>query len=483
MTEPKLSGTSRRGFLKSAGGSAVGAVAIVTLPGVEAGTTQPAWLQEPPAQERELWKQVKKSFSLDPKTLYMNVGTTGSTPTHVLDAHHEYSKKIAQNPLENLGGSLKLRERIASHYGCDTEELVISGNTTDAMCMSLNGLGPNLGSGDAIVTTNHEHPSGTAPMNLLRDRRGVHIVEVDVPVGGKQTVQDYVDLFEAGIKQARKLGKTPKLMVFSAPPYFTGTLLPIRELADLAIREHMYTVVDAAHVSGMFNVSFHDLRVDFMACSGHKWQCGPGGTGIWYVRNQTKSNPLELPRFFPTNSHTYGNDLSETFRDGYFCSAQFAADGGNRYTAEHEPLRLGSVINGHGNPSYPDYAALADVCDFWGAIGYDKIQSYVLGLGRKTKDKVKEIWGEEALYCPCTPGLETALTAFMPGKAFDRTSREASRDFVLKLRERGLVVRNTHVPMPNGEEHNPLRISTHLFHDEDDIDHALATIEELAREV
>jgi selenocysteine lyase/cysteine desulfurase len=290
-----------------------------------------------------------------------------------------------------------------------------------------------------------------------------------------------VDVFDAGIQEARKRGKTPKLMVFSAPPYKTGAMLPIRELADLAIRERMYTVVDAAHVSGMFDVNFHDLGVDFMACSGHKWQCGPGGTGIWYIRNQTESNPLELPRFFPTNTHTYGNDFAEFFRDGYFCSAAYAADGGNRYTAQREPLRMGRIAGSHGIISYPNYATLADVCDFWGAIGYDRIESYVLGLSRKAKDKVKELWGEEALYCPCTPGLESAMTTFVPGKAYDPTDRKAARAFALEVRERGLVVRNTNTAMPNGEHHNPVRISTHLFNDDDDVASAFETMAEVAR--
>ena len=52
--------------------------------------------------------------------------------------------------------SLKFRERIASHYGCDTEELVISGNTTDAMCMSLNGLGAGLGPDDVSLVLVHD---------------------------------------------------------------------------------------------------------------------------------------------------------------------------------------------------------------------------------------------------------------------------------------------------------------------------------------
>ena len=38
--------------------------------------------------------------------------------------------------------------------------------------------------------------------------------------------------------------------------------------------------------------------IDFWGIAGHKWQCGPGGTGILYVRNgRHAANPQPLPRF------------------------------------------------------------------------------------------------------------------------------------------------------------------------------------------
>ena len=94
----------------------------------------------------------------------MNVGTTGSMPKHVLSAYDDNNRLIAKNPRENLGGTTPMREQIAPQFGCNPDEIVISGNTTEGMCMTLNGLTIGMTADDAIITTNHEHPAGTAPL-------------------------------------------------------------------------------------------------------------------------------------------------------------------------------------------------------------------------------------------------------------------------------------------------------------------------------
>lgn len=49
--------------------------------------------------------------------------------------------------------------------------------------------------------------------------------------------------------------------------------------------------------------NYAELGIDFMSGAGHKWQCGPGSTGILIVRNKVRtSNPTPLPPFFPVLS-------------------------------------------------------------------------------------------------------------------------------------------------------------------------------------
>ena len=163
-----------------------------------------------------------------------------------------------------------MRQSLAPQFGANPDEFVISGNTTDGMNMTLHGLVWDRN--DAIITTNHEHPAGIGPMSVIADRYGVGIYEVVLPVGGNHEIEFYVDLFKQQINQARRDGRNPKIIVFSSPLFVTGTMLPIRELADLAISERMYTLCDSAHGTGMLNLDCHALGIDFLAASGHKWQ-------------------------------------------------------------------------------------------------------------------------------------------------------------------------------------------------------------------
>ena len=209
-------GTSRRRFLKGTalGLAGAGGLAALAAPkpararGDDLAERTPAWIDRADhLSDRALFRKVRRAFVLDKNFTYMNVGTTGSMPRHVLRAYRRNNRLIAENPRENLGGTSAMRARIAPQFGCNPDELVISGNTTEGMCMSLNGV--TLEAGDAIITTNHEHPAGIAPLALLRDRRGVAVIPVTLPVGTEQSAFDYVDLFAQAIADARARGLNP----------------------------------------------------------------------------------------------------------------------------------------------------------------------------------------------------------------------------------------------------------------------------------
>jgi isopenicillin-N epimerase len=119
-----------------------------------------------------------------------------------------------------------VRRAIAPGFGCDGDEIVVTHSTTDSISRIFGGL--ELGAGDEVLTTNHEHYGGMAPLALLRDRRGVLIRQVEAPIGNGQRAEDYIDVFAAAV--------TPRTRVlfFSAPTATTGTMLPVRMLARLA---------------------------------------------------------------------------------------------------------------------------------------------------------------------------------------------------------------------------------------------------------
>jgi len=413
----------------------------------------------------KFWVDVKSEFEFEPGLQYMNTGTTGSMPVSVRNNYLKNMEKVTLNPRESFGGVTPMREMLAPQFGANLDEFVISGNTTDGMNMTLHGLVWDRN--DAIITTNHEHVAGIGPMSVVADRYGVGIYEVVLPVGGSYPVEHYVDLFRQQINQARRDGRNPKIIVFSSPTYVTGTMLPIRELADLAISERMYTLCDLAHGTGMLNLNCHELGIDFIAASGHKWQCGPGGTGVWYARSRVdRSNPLPLAAFYPVRG--------QSFRSGNFGGDPQGAGGSRNYD-------IAAYNTPGGNPNYPQLLAFVDSCNLWQQIGRQAIEDRILSMSAYVRSRIVGEWGEQALVSDANPALSCGLTAFLPPGAFDPTDVDGSSNFVNRLREEyGFVIRNTSVAMPDGTPNiRPVRISSHIFHNFRDMELAMDAIVDL----
>jgi selenocysteine lyase/cysteine desulfurase len=326
--------------------------------------------------------------------------------------------------------------------------------------------GLNLAAGDEIVTTNHEHPAVNTPLAILHNRRGVVIRRVAMPIGNRQRAEDYVGLFEAAI--------TPRtrVLLFSAPIFRTGTMLPIRMLAELAQRHGIVSVVDGAHVPGLFAYSYRTLGVDFLAGSGAKWQCGPARTGLLYLRNKVLPayNPNPLPEFWPTIS-----------------SSQAYPDAGlpARTTTSVPSYDIGALLQDQGNPSLAQITGLLTACQLWDRLGRQRIQDYALGLARRLKQRIAERWGIDALYCPVDDTrLHSALTAFNPfATTTDVLDPTKAATFVTRLHdEYHITVRTTIVPVVGAPAaHNPIRVSTHLFHNTHDVDRFVDSAWRLSR--
>ena len=119
-----------------------------------------------------------------------------------------------------------MREEIAPGFGANGDEIVLTTNTTDGMCMSLNGL--DWSAGDEIISTNMEHPGGNGPMAHVAARKGVIIRRALLPVGADAQPQDFLAAFAA------QLTPKTKAICFSHIPYLTGALLPAKALCAWA---------------------------------------------------------------------------------------------------------------------------------------------------------------------------------------------------------------------------------------------------------
>lgn len=400
-----------------------------------------------PENGRSYWNWVKDQFIIDPEVTYMNIGTTGSMPQTVLQNYNDYNILAAQHPRTFEGelgaefGLTALRETLASQFGCDVDEICLSRNTTDGLDAIIYGL--EFEAGDEILITHHEHIGALSPLNVIKDRYGVVLTEVEIPVLDVTDKNQIIKAFR------KKIGRNTKAILFSHITYKTGIRLPAKELCRLARRKGLISIVDGAHAPGMIEIDFHDMGCDFYAAPGHKWQCGPGSTGFLYLRNQGDN----LPTFWTQNSSMY------TFA--------VAPYGNIRGTFD-----IAYSLQYRGQMNIPAQLALMDSCAMWEEIGRDRIEKYVCDLSSYLKQKLADKFGGAGtFFAPDLPEFTTGLTSFNP--FYTITDGDLIKELVNRLQEEtGYQIRYTNFNLYIGDtlQTYALRISTHLFHNKKQID-------------
>ena len=461
----KINGINRRRFIQGSASFAVAAGLGSTIfsSETEAHNWNSGW-KHPPHHDndKKLWRKVRNEFSLNKANTYMNTGTTGSIPNQVLEQYEKNSKIVARSPwdMENKFGDFpyttEMVDDIASSFGADPYEIILSRNTTDGMCTIINGL--QFEPGDVILTTHHEHIAATSPLNVVKQRFGVNVVEVQLPIyTGTETVSedDYIEAFRSALNAHSNV----RLLTFSHITYKTGTKLPAKRLCELAKQYGIPTLIDGAHTFGMLDIDLHDIDCDFYSGSGHKWQCGPGATGILYVRD---------------NANRLSNYWSDRSNPLWFINSSLS-----------EAAYLGTQVQMQyiGNDNYPAKQALADSCKLWDKIGRDKIEKRIFELSRLCKSLLADALPHAYQFSPNDDAFLSGITSFNPFKLTDNERLLELRD---RLRnEYGYIIRTTDFKLykDDTEDSHALRISTHIFNDEDDIRGLVSAIKHLYKKM
>jgi selenocysteine lyase/cysteine desulfurase len=254
-----------------------------------------------------------------------------------------------------------------------------------------------------------EHPAGLATVLRMSARFGVRIVQWGVPVQRAATADEVVE----AVRKRVRPGVT-RAIFFSSPLWPNGQRLPERRIAALAQEAGAITVADGAHYGGMIEPRLDETGIDFWAISGHKWQCGPGGTGILYIRNrQHPANPTPLPRF---------HIIRSSARDIPFDGSRPA------------DFDIGAAMSRYGFPESADWRALGDVCALWDEIGRSRIQAWTHNLADYLRSRIAATFGDDALLQPTVdPQLKSAIVCFNP---FPDARQRCNPDVNIEFRER-----------------------------------------------
>ena len=213
---------------------------------------------------------------------YLNYGAHGPSPRHVVEAangmlaDHEYGSGKSNPYTVAFDFYDEARERIAAFIGADApEEVALTESTTDGIARIACAI--DWKPGDVVVRTDLEHPAGILPWKRL-EREGVEVRVLET-TEGRIDHDAYLD----AVADAR-------LVCFSALTWTHGTVLPVRELVEIARDAGAFTLVDAVQVPGQLPMDVSEWGADAVAAAGHKWPLGPWGAGFLYVDREAATD-------------------------------------------------------------------------------------------------------------------------------------------------------------------------------------------------
>jgi selenocysteine lyase/cysteine desulfurase len=234
------------------------------------------------AQDEAFWVEIQRAFDTDRTLINLNNGGVSPTPTHVLDAMVRDLRFSNELPVYHMWQVLEpriesVRRDLARDFGCDSEELAITRNASEAQETMI--LGIDLQPGDEVVVTNQNYPRMLTTWRQRVRRDGIVLKEISFKVP-PPSQQYLVDQFRAAI--------TPRTRVIEVTHItnLTGQIMPVREIVDLARPLGIQVFVDGAHAYAHFPFRVGELGCEYYGTSLHKWLLSPVGTGFLFVRRE-----------------------------------------------------------------------------------------------------------------------------------------------------------------------------------------------------
>jgi cysteine desulfurase len=172
------------------------------------------------------------------------------------------------------------RGQVASLLGCDPEEVFLTSGGTEANNLAIFGVTARRFLRKHVVTSTVEHPATEEPCAEL-ERQGWNVRRVPVGPTGRVDPSDVAPLVR----------EDTALLTVMLANNETGTIMPIRAIADIARAKGAVVHTDAAQAVGKVPTRVDDLGVDLLSIAGHKLYA-PKGVGALFVRKGTPISPL-----------------------------------------------------------------------------------------------------------------------------------------------------------------------------------------------
>ncbi len=301
------------------------------------------------------WQALRDEFPITRNYNFQNHALVSPLSRRAADAARRYLKAAEETTY--VEGKFyrhadRVRQQVANLIRADADEIAFTKNTTEGLSFVANGL--TWKSGDNVVLANVEFPGNVYPWQALR-ARGVEcrlVLEED----GRIPLERIMEAIDS----------RTRVVTISSVQFASGFRTDLATLGEFCQSKGVFLCVDAIQSLGVFPIDVHGMKIDFLSADGHKWLCGPEGSGIFYVRR-------EIQGYLKPSTIGW-----MSMRDAFnFSKAHFEfADSARRYES--------------GSYNFAGIYALGGAIDLINEIGLENISARVLELTDRLTTGVRD---------------------------------------------------------------------------------------------
>jgi len=304
--------------------------------------------------------------------IWLDSAATAQKPQAVID---RVSRYYAQENSNIHRGTHTLAEVACDAYddardsvaaflnaGSQDEVVFVRGTTEGINLLAATFSESLLRPGDEIVLTEAEHHANIVPWQFAAKKSGAVIRVAPVDDNGDLILEAY----------ERLIGPRTRVVSITHISNALGTVMPIREMTQMAKRVGAIVVIDGAQGIPHRRVDVQAIGCDFYVFSGHKL-FGPCGIGAVYGRHELWQ---QLPPWQGGGSMV------------------------QQVTFQHSTFAVPPKRFEAGTPAVASAAGLAAAIDYLNNIGLDAIERYETELLAYALEEIRKVNGLRVIGMP-----------------------------------------------------------------------------------
>jgi isopenicillin-N epimerase len=212
--------------------------------------------------KRPLPSLLRSHWALDPELVFLNHGSFGACPKHILALQSALREEMEASPVQFLWRRYEsrlqpAREALAGFIGANSSDLVFVTNTTVAVNAVVRSWKLELG--DEILTTNLDYNACRNVLNEIAAASGAGVVVAEIPFPIMDEEQAVAAILE-------KITSRTRYAMIDHVTSASALVLPVKRIVRELESRGVEVLVDGAHAPGMLPLDVEELNAS--------WYCG-----------------------------------------------------------------------------------------------------------------------------------------------------------------------------------------------------------------